>query len=77
MKTFRQTIIVPADRKLHVDLPDSVSVGAEMILVLTPQSDPAVKKAQSILHLAGSLKNSKAFRGVDPVELQKAMRDEW
>jgi len=77
MKVFQQTITVPASRKLEVELLSSIPVGQEMVLVLTPKNDKEIKTAQSILHLAGSLKKSKVFRGVDPVELQKAMRDEW
>ena len=77
MKVFQQTVAVPASRKLEVELPDSIPAGQEMVLVLTLKSDKEIKTAQSVLHLAGSLKKSKAFRDVDPVELQKAMRDEW
>jgi hypothetical protein len=77
MNTIQQTVTIPADRRLQVDLPDSVPVGQEMVLVLTPKSDNETKTTQSILRFAGALKNSKAFRGVDPVQLQKAMRDEW
>lgn len=78
MNTIQQTVTIPADRRLQLDLPDSIPVGqADMVLVLSPKQKNEVKTARSVLHMAGSLKNSKAFQGVDPVQLQKAMRDEW
>ncbi|CAK7054794.1 MAG: hypothetical protein DELT_01167 [Desulfovibrio sp.] len=36
MKVIQRTITAPTDRKLQIDLPESVPVGQEMILVLIP-----------------------------------------
>ena len=78
MNTIQQTVTIPADRRLQLDLPDNIPVGlADMVLVISPKREKEVKTARAVLHLAGSLKNSETFRGVDPVALQKAMRDEW
>ncbi|MCL2330596.1 MAG: hypothetical protein FWC56_04775 [Phycisphaerae bacterium] len=76
MNTFQQTVMVPPDRRLQIDLPlpDSVPVGqAEVVVILSPIPDETPK---SIRHLAGCLADSKTFAG-DPVALQKAIRDEW
>lgn len=77
MDTFKQTVTIPANRRLQLDLPlpDSFPAGeAEMLVVLSPAREK--KPPSSIHHLAGSLAHSTSFAG-DPVMLQKAMRDEW
>ena len=77
MNTIQQTVTIPPDRRLQLDLslPDSIPVGqAEMLVVLSPAQEDRPPK--SILHLAGCLANSATFAG-DSVALQKAMRDEW
>lgn len=81
MDTIQQTVIIPADRRLQLDLtlPDNIPAGqAEMLVVLSP-AKPTTKvkgKAKSIRHLAGRLACSAALAG-GPVTIQKAMRDEW
>ena len=77
MNTIQQTVTIPPNRRLQLDLPlpDSVPVGqAEMLVVLSPAQED--KPPKSILRFAGCLANSKTFAG-DPVALQKALRDEW
>jgi hypothetical protein len=77
MKTFQQTVTIPANRRLQLDLPlpDSVPVGeAEMLVVLSPAREDKARK--SFHQFAGCLANSATFAG-DPVAMQKAMRDEW
>ena len=77
MNTIQQTVTIPSNRRLQLDLPlpDSVPVGqAEMLVVLSPTQESRPPK--SILRFAGCLANSKTFAG-DPVALQKALRDEW
>lgn len=80
MNTFQQTVIIPANRRLQLDLPlpDSIPTGqAEMLVVLSPAHvTPNTKTAQSALRFAGCLADSAAFAG-DPAALQKAIRDEW
>lgn len=77
MNTIQQTVTIPANRRLQLDLtlPDSIPPGeAEMVVVLSP-SRPA-KNQKSLLRFAGCLADSKTFAG-DPVAVQKALRDEW
>ena len=77
MNTFQQTVTIPSNRRLQVDLPlpDSIPVGqAEMLVVLSPAQEG--KPLKSISHFVGCLADSTTFAG-DPIALQKAMRDEW
>jgi len=77
MNTFQQTVIIPPDRRLQLDLslPDSIPPGeAEVVVVLS--STRTVKSKKSLLRFAGCLAGSKTFAG-DPVAVQKALRDEW
>jgi len=77
MNTIQQTVIIPADRRLQLDLtlPDSIPAGqAEMLVVLSPARPAESKK--SLLRFVGCLADSKTFAG-DPVAVQKALRDEW
>lgn len=80
METLKQTLTIPENHKIHIDvtLPDSFPTGqVEVLLVfsnkLTPSND-AINVA--ILKLAGTLKNSPHFGG-DPLLIQKALRNEW
>ena len=77
MSTIQQTVTIPPNRRLQLDLPlpDSIPVGpAEMLVVLSPAQEG--KPTTSILRFAGCLANSETFAG-DPVALQKALRDKW
>ncbi len=80
METLKQTLTIPENHKIHIDvtLPDNFPTGqVEVLLVfsnkLTPSSDVI---SVEILKLAGSLKNSPNFGG-DPLLIQKALRNEW
>ena len=77
MNTIQQTVTIPSNRRLQLDLPlpDNIPVGpAEMLLVLSPAQEDRPPK--SILDFVGCFADSATFAG-DPVALQKAMRDEW
>ena len=77
MNTIQQTVTIPANRRLQLDLPlpDSVPAGqAEMLVVLSPVRENKPRK--SIHRFVGCLADSATFVG-DPVALQKTMRDEW
>ena len=77
MNTIQQTVTIPENRRLQLDLPlpDSIPAGqAEMLVVLSPVREDKPRK--SIRRFVGCLANSAAFAG-DPVALQKAMRNEW
>lgn len=76
MNTTQQAVTILADRRLQLDLtlPDSIPVGeAEMLIVLTPT--PKMASGKSLRHLAGCLAHSTAL-AADPVEMQRAVRDE-
>ncbi len=77
MNTIQQTVTIPADRRLQLDLslPDSIPAGkAEILVVLSPIKEVAPKK--SIERFIGCLADSATFAG-DPVEIQRKLRDEW
>jgi hypothetical protein len=70
MNTFQQTITIPPNRRLQLDLPlpDNIPPGeAEVVVVLSPAR--AMKSKKSILRFAGCLAGSKTFAG-DPVAVQ-------
>lgn len=90
MNTIHKTIDIPQSRllNLEVQLPENLPVGkAEIMLMISPVHElsqnliatPA-KELPPGRHrfqgLAGSLSQSKVFEG-DPVEVVRAMRDEW
>jgi len=77
MNTIQQTVIIPSNRRLQLDLPlpDNIPVGqAEMLVVLSPTQEG--KPPKSILDFVGCFADSATF-ACDPVALQKALRDEW
>ena len=77
MNTIQQTVTIPSNRRLQLDLPlpDSIPVGqAEMLVVLSPARQD--KTCKSLLRFVGCFADSATFAG-DPVAMQKAMRDEW
>jgi hypothetical protein len=102
MMTIQQTVTIPSDRHLSLDLPEAVPIGqVTLIISFVPaqkvgESDSyalptldalkkqaAEKTAKRIAEgkkpfegLSGCLKNSKTFEG-NPVEIIRAMRDEW
>ena len=80
MNTIQQTITIPADRRLQLELtlPENIPAGlAEMLVVLSPVGqDQHQRNGKSILHLAGRLADSPLL-AADPAVLQKTLRDEW
>ncbi|MDR2561430.1 MAG: hypothetical protein LBC63_06650 [Holophagales bacterium] len=82
MTTIQQTIEIPQDHRLHLDLPlpSEIPAGrAEVHVTIIPcvhSAKGAQKGHKPFEGLAGSLKDSVLF-GRDGVELQREMRDEW
>ncbi|MDR3276658.1 MAG: hypothetical protein LBT11_05550 [Treponema sp.] len=90
--TIQQTVTIPADRRLHLDLPRDTPTGeAEMKLVITlhrgasvplqgtaPQIEalPQSSFQQHFDEFYGCLKDSPAFAG-DSAQIIRKMRDEW
>jgi hypothetical protein len=76
MNTIRQTVHIPADRRLRLDLtlPDDFPVGEAELRVFSPQ--PKERTHKAIKHLAGCLADSKTFAG-NSLAIQRSMRDEW
>ena len=77
MNTIQQTVTIPANRRLQLDvpLPETIPVGQAEVLVVVQPVQKAKEKA-SVRQFAGCLAGSATFAG-DPVTLQKAVRDEW
>lgn len=78
METLKQTLLVPADHKIQLDitLPDSFPTGeAEVVVIFAPKI-ATQNNTNKLLKLAGKLHKSSHFGG-DPLLLQKALRDEW
>lgn len=79
MNTIQQSITIPADRRISLEfvVPEHIPVGdAELLLVLSPAKQNITQIQKQLHNLAGCFAESKTFAG-DPVELQKACRDEW
>ena len=78
MTTIQQTIEIPPDHRLRLDLPLSNDIPpgpAEIRITIIPHTKN-VSERKPFEGLAGSLKDSPRF-GTDGVELQCRMRDEW
>jgi hypothetical protein len=78
MTTIHKTVEIPADRRLtlSLELPDDLPPGrAELHMEIFPS------KTESTLgtldEFFGCLKDNPSFKGYDPLEIQKKMRDEW
>lgn len=79
MNTIQQTLLIPSDRRLRLDLtlPDSVPTGmAEVLVVFSPVQELPPVAPSPLARFAGCLADSAAF-AADPVEMQRAVRDEW
>jgi hypothetical protein len=81
--TIQQMIEIPADRRLIVDLPMDVPVGAARLkLSISGKAkgpDKPVKMSRQMrkmMRFYGCLKDSPAFEG-DSVEIVRKLRDEW
>jgi len=78
MTTIQQTIEVPCDHRLRLDLPipNEIPLGrAELRVTIVPCAG-IQNGRRPFAGLAGSLKDSPRFCR-DGVELQHEMRDEW
>lgn len=80
METLKQTLTIPENHKIHIDLtlPDNFPTGSvEVLLVFSNKlTTPSDVINIGILKLAGVLKDSPHFGG-DPLLIQKVLRDEW
>jgi hypothetical protein len=77
--TIEQTVEIPVDRRLVVELPADVPAGTAIVkLSISPKEKPAKMSRQmcNIMKFYGCLKDSPAFES-DPVEIQRQMRSEW
>jgi hypothetical protein len=77
MTTIQQIAYISDNHRLTLDfdVPDDIPVGeASIEVVISPI--PRGKPFESVMHLAGVFANSTTFAG-DPVEIQRALRDEW
>ncbi|MDR1175046.1 MAG: hypothetical protein LBK83_06210 [Treponema sp.] len=87
---IEQTIEIPMDRRITIEIPPEVPVG-KVILTFTPAVDRVLEEAEKIwdwnrahpgelkaklLKLRGSL-SSGSFGGMDGVSYQRKIRDEW
>jgi hypothetical protein len=78
MTTIHKTVEIPADRRLtlSLELPDDLPPGrAELHVEIWPSRDES--EPDSLAEFAGCLKDNPSFKGYDPLEIQKKMRDEW
>ena len=78
MTTIQKAVEIPPDRRLRLDLllSNDIPVGrATVSITIIPQPETSLER-KPFEGLAGSLKNSPIF-GLDAVELQRRMRDEW
>jgi hypothetical protein len=76
--TIQQTIDIPADHRLRLDLPLSGDIPAgraEISITIIPLTKNFSER-KPFEGLAGSLKDSTIF-GADGMELQRRVRDEW
>ncbi|MCD8139800.1 MAG: hypothetical protein LUE17_08490 [Planctomycetaceae bacterium] len=74
MTTFQKTITIPANHRIELDLPDSLAVGQEIVVTISPKGSK--KPRRTLASLAGSLADSANFSG-DAVGLVRQWRDEW
>jgi hypothetical protein len=111
MVTIQQTIDIPADRRLYLELPETVPSGKfDLRLIFTPAQSTRKRQSEGFDHLlrnspktvkeaiaeaqrktaeriAGGrepfeearklLNGRRLFDGVDGVEYQRRLRDEW
>jgi hypothetical protein len=75
--TIEQTVEIPADHRLVVNLPDYIPSGmADMEITIIPRKKTAYHTAQSLKNLSGRWKDSPRF-GRDGLKIQEEMRSEW
>ena len=72
METIRQVIEVKGDRKVEIILPDTIQPGLVAMVVVVqsmPQTDVETPPSSNLF---GFLP-----RRIDPLQLQRQLRDEW
>lgn len=81
--TFEQTVEIPADHRITVEVPPEIPAGAARLKLsifqsAAPQNKPAKisRQMKKLMRLYGCLKDSPAFAG-DSVETIRTMREEW
>jgi hypothetical protein len=81
--TIEQSVEIPANRRIILELPASIPTGTARIKVFVTPNTKATKKKikmsrqmRKIMQFYGCLKDSPVFEG-DPVEIQQRMRSEW
>jgi hypothetical protein len=75
--TIEQTIDIPEDRRLVLDVPEYVPPGmADVEITILPRKKTGYHTTTSLKNLSGRWKNSPRF-GRDGLEIQKEIRSEW
>jgi inorganic pyrophosphatase len=77
--TIEQTVEIPADHRLTIEVPPEIPAGKATITVSISPRENTIKISRQMRHIMkfyGCLKNSQVFEG-DPVEIQRQMRTEW
>lgn len=77
MTTIRQTITIPENHRVSIELalPKSLPAGvADVVVTISPRTKSRPKTP--LAKLAGSLSDSKALAG-DSVALVRQWRDQW
>ncbi|MDR0720060.1 MAG: hypothetical protein LBF78_10530 [Treponema sp.] len=77
--TIEQTVEIPPDHRLTIDVPREIPAGRAKLTVSISPKEKTVKMSRqmrNIMKFYGCLKDSPAFEG-DPVEIQRQMRAEW
>jgi hypothetical protein len=74
---IEQTIEIPADHRLVVNLPEHIPPGtADMEIIILPRKKTGYHTTKSLKNLSGRWKNSPRF-GRDGLDIQKEIRSEW
>ncbi|MDR1277540.1 MAG: hypothetical protein LBK02_02185 [Treponema sp.] len=81
--TIEQTVEIPADHRIVLELPVDVPIGAAKLKVfISHASGPSEKprkmsrQMRKMMKLYGCFKDSPVFKD-DSVEIQRQMRSEW
>ncbi|MDR2246447.1 MAG: hypothetical protein LBE17_07245 [Treponema sp.] len=77
--TIEQTVEIPADHRLVIEVPPEIPAGKAKVTVSVFPRGKTAKMSRQMRHIMkfyGCLKDSPAFEG-DPVEIQRQMRAEW
>jgi hypothetical protein len=75
--TIEQTVEIPADHRLVVNLPDHIPSGtADLEITIVPRKKSGYHTARSLKNLSGRWKDSPRF-GRDALNIQEEIRSEW